>query len=392
MKIGIVSSYFYPWYGGITEHVYYQYRELKKRGHEVRIITPFHGAGMLDSPGDLIKIGKPIPMLLNGSAVKIPLLMNGRSVAEHILSTEQFDILHLHQPLFCILSHAFLRCIRERKRAGLHVPKVVGTFHAYGGGTEKFLVNALRFYFRKFQNDFDHHIAVSSVSRDFIYPLLQANYSIIPNGVDLERFSPVGKRIPYLDDGSFNILFVGRLEPRKGLTALMRCVPLIPQYTDKKFRLIVAGNGMLTNYYKRRLPREAARNVIFTGAISFEDLPSYYRSAHLFCSPASFGESFGIVLIEAMAMGLPIVAGNNEGYRKVIRHGQSGVLVDPRDPDALAATVGTLMNSASLRSTLSKYSLNESKKYGWSGIIDIVESIYLRLFISADREPLSKTA
>jgi phosphatidyl-myo-inositol alpha-mannosyltransferase len=392
MKIGIVSSYFYPWYGGITEHVYYQYRELKRRGHDVRIITPFNGGGMLDSTGDLIRIGKPIPMLLNGSAVKIPLLMNGKSVAEHILSTERFDILHLHQPLFCVLSYAFLRRIRERKRLGLPVPKVVGTFHAYGGRTEKFLINRLKFYFRQFRSDFDHHIAVSGVSRDFIYPVLPADYSIIPNGVDLERFSPKGERIPAFDDDAFNILFVGRLEPRKGLTALMRSVPLIPRYSDKKYRLIVAGNGLLTNYYRRRLPREAARNVIFTGAIPFEDMPSYYRSAQLFCSPASFGESFGIVLIEAMAAGLPIVAGDNEGYRKVIRHGQSGVLVDPRDPNALAATIGTLMNSTSLRSALSEFSLNESKKYGWSGIIDMIENIYLQLFMSANREPLSKMA
>jgi phosphatidyl-myo-inositol alpha-mannosyltransferase len=370
MKIGLVTSYFYPWFGGITEHVYYQYRELKKRGHEVRVITPFDGGDMLDREDDLIRIGRTVPFLVNGSAVKISLLSNGRVLADRILSEENFDIIHLHQPLFCTLGLTFLRTIRRRKRAGRQVPKVVGTFHACGGPAEKLVFDRLRFYYRQFHDSFDYRIAVSVPARDFMTPVLSGEYEIIPNGVDLDRYSPRGEKIWALDDGVFNILFVGRLEPRKGLPALLKSIPLLPAYTDKKFRLIVIGNGLLTNHYRRRIPREAADKIIFTGAVPFDDLPSFFRSAHLFCSPARYGESFGIVLIEAMAAGLPVVAGNNPGYQSVVRNGINGVVVNPRDPRDIARNIGTLMNSEPLRKRISLGGLAESRKYGWPGIID----------------------
>lgn len=380
MKIGIVSSYFYPWYGGISEHVYYQYQELKRRGHQVKVITPFDGRDMLDDDSDLIKIGRPIPLIVNGSAVKIPILPRAREVTERILSQERFDILHLHQPLFCVLGRSFLRSIRERKRRGWENPRVVGTFHACGGNAEKMLLRQLRFHFRQFRNDFDHRIAVSQASLDFILPFLPGSYSIIPNGVDLNRFSRNGSKIPMLDDGVLNILFVGRLEPRKGLTVLLRSMALLPRYTDKKFRLVVVGNGILTKYYKCRVPREAADRVIFTGGIPFDDLPDFYHSSHLFCSPAAFGESFGIVLIEAMAAGLPIVAGDNAGYRTVIHDGVTGVLVNPHDPEDVARRIGELLNSETMRRYLSGNGLKESSKYGWPDIIDKIENIYYSFY------------
>ncbi|NLG15757.1 MAG: glycosyltransferase, partial [Fibrobacter sp.] len=173
------------------------------------------------------------------------------------------------------------------------------------------------------------------------------------------------------------------LEPRKGLTTLLKSIPYISKHTSQKFRLLVVGNGVLTPYYKSRVPREAADKVIFTGEVPFEELPKYYNTAHVFCSPASYGESFGIVLVEAMAAGLPIVAGNNEGYRKIVKHDINGYLVNPEDPQDIALHIGKLLQSEDLRRGFSEINRMESQKYGWSSIIDSIENIYTKITVPA---------
>lgn len=378
MKIGIVSSYFYPWYGGITEHVYYQYKELKKRGHDVKLITPFNGREMLENTDDLIKLGTPVPLLLNGSVVKIPIVAKKKEQIERILTQQKFDILHLHQPLFCLLGLTFLKNIKYRKQKGLPCPVVFGTFHASGGGTEKFIIKMLSPLFKSYRDLFDCRIAVSSASRDFIAPIHPGTYEIIPNGVDVNRFRFTNK-IEHYDDGVMNILFVGRLEPRKGLTNLLKSIPYIQKQTMQPFRLLVVGSGVLTQYYKSRIPREVYGFVKFIGSVSFEELPKYYKTAHVFCSPATYGESFGIVLIEAMASGVPIVAGNNEGYRKVIWHDRNGILVNPQNPSELALTISNLLNSEARRKRLAKQALIDAKKYSWEYIVRIIEKKYLEI-------------
>lgn len=381
MKIGIVSSYFYPWYGGITEHVFYQYKELKKRGYDVKLITPFDGKGILEHRSDLIKIGKPVPFILNGSVVKVPFVTRPLRVMNRILAAHDFDILHLHQPLFCLLGLSVLRCVKDRRSRGLKTPVIIGTFHACGGGTERFFVRRLGFYFKKFESEFHCRIAVSAASRDFVQPILPGEYQIIPNGVDLTRFSSEKQKILRFDDGVKNILFVGRLEPRKGLTTLLQSIPLIKNYTNEQVRLIVVGNGILTRYYRSRIPPEVADRVFFIGEASFDDLPRFYKTADIFCSPATYGESFGIVLIEAMAAGIPIVAGNNEGYRKVIKDGENGLLVDPTDPHQIARAIARLLQSPQLAQKISTQGIEDVRKYSWSSVIDQIELSY-RNFLS----------
>lgn len=376
MKIGIVSSYFYPWYGGITEHVFHQYKELKRRGYDVKLITPFDGKGILEERSDLIKIGKPVPFILNGSIVKVPFITRPVRAMNRILAEHDFDILHLHQPLFCVLGLSVLRCVKERRSKGLKTPGIIGTFHACGGGTERFFVKGLGFYFKKFQSEFYSRIAVSAASRDFVQPILPGEYQIIPNGVDLTRFSSEKKKIVRFNDGVKNILFVGRLEPRKGLTTLLQSIPLIKQYTSEQIRLIVVGNGILTQYYRSRVPAEVNDSIFFIGEVSCEDLPRYYKTADVFCSPATYGESFGIVLIEAMAAGLPIVAGDNEGYRRVIKDGQNGLLVDPTDPQQIARAIARILQSHKLAERISRQGATDVKKYSWSSVIDQIEDSY----------------
>lgn len=375
MKIGIVSPYFYPWYGGITEHVYYQYEELRRRGHEVKVISPFDGGGKIDAE-DVIKLGYPVPLIVNGSVVKIPLVFRRKSKVDRIIEAGEFDIIHMHQPLFCVLGLSFLGCVRARRMKGQSVPMMVGTFHACGGGTERFLIKRCGFFFRRFSREFSALIAVSFASRDFVHPVLPGLYDIIPNGIDVARFSSSKGKIEKFDDGVVNILFVGRLEPRKGLTSLLRSLPLISSYTQSEFRLIVVGNGVLTRYYKNKVPASVQDRVHFVGGVSFDDLPRYYKTADIFCSPATYGESFGIVLVEAMASGVSVVAGNNEGYRKVIRDDVNGVLVDPENIESLARSLASLVDSEEMRKRLSRQGAKDCVQYSWSAIVDRIEKVY----------------
>lgn len=376
MNIAIVTSYFYPWYGGITEHVYHQYIELTGRGHNVKIITPFDGNGKLRNSDDLIQIGKLMTCIVNGSVVKIPLLVKKKKTILKILVRNRFDIVHLHQPLFCSLGLSFLSCILSERRMGRPTPAVVGTFHACGGTLERILISRMRLFFRRFQYSFARKIAVSSSSCTFIQNALPGNYQIIPNGVDVKRFSTEKNKIARYNDGTLNILFVGRLEPRKGVPVLLKSVNLIKEYTSVPFRLIIVGSSLFSRYYRSLIPDNLKSNVVFTGEVSFDELPQYYRTSHIFCSPALYGESFGIVLVEAMAAGLPVVATNNEGYRRVIKDGITGLLVSPQKPHALASAIARLLDSERLRKTLALRGKQDAYQYSWSRIIDKIENVY----------------
>jgi phosphatidylinositol alpha-mannosyltransferase len=376
MNIAIVTSYFYPWYGGITEHVYHQYTELVDRGYNVKIITPFDGSGKLRKSEDLIQIGKLVTCIVNGSVVKIPLLVGKKTVIRKILMTNKFDIVHLHQPLFCSLGLSFLSCILSERKAGRVTPAVVGTFHACGGNLERILISRMQSFFRRFRFSFARKIAVSQSSREFIQKALPGVYQIIPNGVDVKRFSKEKNRISRYNDGTLNILFVGRLEPRKGVPILLKSMDYIRTYTSVPFRMIIVGNSPFSRYYRSLIPNHLKSNVVFTGEVSFDELPQYYRTSHIFCSPALYGESFGIVLVEAMAAGLPVVATNNEGYSKVIRDGITGFLVSPQRPQALAAAIARLLDSEKLRKSFAERGRLEAYRYSWPKIVDKLENVY----------------
>lgn len=239
-----------------------------------------------------------------------------------------------------------------------------------------FFVRRMGFFFKRYRSEFYSRIAVSAASRDFVQPILPGEYEIIPNGVDLNRFAAETEKISRFDDGVKNILFVGRLEPRKGLTTLLQSMPYVKKFTKEQVRLIVVGNGILTNYYRCRVPREVMDSIFFIGEVSCEDLPRFYKTADIFCSPATYGESFGIVLIEAMASGLPIVAGDNEGYRKVIKDGENGLLVDSTDPVQIAAAIAKIIQSPRLASKISSQGIQDVKKYSWASVIDQIELSY----------------
>src|SRR5262249_22041505 len=163
---------------------------------------------------------------------------------------------------------------------------------------------------------------------DFVGEYFPADYRVIPNGIDFERFYQPHPPLEQFADGRPTVLFVGRLEKRKGLRFLLRAWPAIRE-RHPEARLVVVCRGRPLEGYRRFAARQgwSSNDVVFAGYVSSEDLPRYYQSADVFCAPNTGQESFGIVLLEAMAAGAPIVASDIPGYRDVVEHGAQGFLV-----------------------------------------------------------------
>jgi phosphatidylinositol alpha-mannosyltransferase len=251
----------------------------------------------------------------------------------------------------------------------------VGTFHRYGG-------THLPYYYgkpilRRFFNRLDGRIAVSEPALRFISRHFNAKYITIPNGIDLRNFGEHVAPIPDLRDGKLNILFVGRLEKRKGFSYLLRAF-VRAKYEMPNIRLIAV--GPFTEKSKRRyesfVETHQLSDVHFVGYVSKQDLARYYRSCDVFCAPSTGGESFGIILLEAMASGKPIIASDIDGYRAVIDDERDGLLVEPRDDERLAESLIRVLRDTDLRDTLARNGLVTVQQYSWDKIAGRVLDYY----------------
>ena len=379
MKIGIVSPYDWSYPGGVRDHVRHLADQFIAMGHEVVILAPASGVKGKLAEEHVYKMGRTTPVPINGSIARItfnPYL--GRQV-RNILQRERFDVIHLQEPLLPGLSLTVLRFSRALN---------VGTFHAYahpGMTSTPYLAYAsaypfLRPYFRRLSG----HIAVSRAAKNFISYYFPADYRIIPNGVNLDRFDPDNVPLPQFMDGKQNILFVGRFEKRKGAKFLLRAIPSIRErHPDTRF--IFVGDGGLRPGFQRFVERHGWHDVIFTGYASDEDLPRYFASADIFCSPAIGGESMGVVLLEAMAAGKPIVASDIEGYATVVNSNSDGLLVPPRDSEAIAASIGRLLESDTLRRRFIAAGLHKARDYAWPQVAGHILDYYHELLDERNR-------
>lgn len=381
MRIALVSPYDYPYPGGVTEHIKHLSRELRRLGHYVVIIAP--STAEHDSPDDnLVKISDAIwSVPWSGSVARLALSPHVYQRVKHVLTAGRFDIVHVHEPTVPILPLAVLR----------HSQTVnIGTFHAYretvhlGYEYGKALLDP-------FLDRLDGRIAVSKAARDYIAQYFPGDYTIIPNGVDVARFGgPQVTPLETLQDGKLNILFVGRLEQRKGFRYLLQAFPYIKAAVPEA-RLVVVGAYSKEDRapFLRYCRAHRLRDVKFVGYAQASELPRYYRSAHLFVSPATGYESFGIVLLEAMAAGAPVVASNIMGYRSVVTPGLDGVLVPPENPQALAESIVDLLRDQVRRASLSAAGHATAQQYAWPVVARQVADYYqLHLNRPGVREPL----
>ena len=322
MKIGLVSPYVYPLPGGVTQHVRYLYENLRLRGHDVRILTSSHGLQRA-SEGDVIRLGKGFSMPANGSVGTVTLSFRYIAQVRAVLERERFDVLHFHEPFVPFLS---LVILRESQSVN------IATFHAYGGWSPAYEFGSR--VMGGYADRLHGRIAVSAAARHFIDRYFPGDYKVIPNGVDIDRYR---RAVPVArwQDGTANILFVGRFEPRKGVLDLLQAYRILRK-TGCDCRLLLVGGGPQEREARRYIATRRLHGVEFLGRVTDDEKAQLFRTADVYVSPATGRESFGIVLLEAMAAGAPIVASDIHGYKGVVRRDREALLVPPRQPKALA--------------------------------------------------------
>jgi phosphatidylinositol alpha-mannosyltransferase len=367
MKIALVSPYDYPYPGGVTEHITALDKHFRALGHDTRIIAASTtDEDLLDE--HVLKVSAAVsPVPFSGSTARITLSPQVYRRVKKILRDEKFDVVHVHEPTAPVLPLFVLRHSHALN---------VGTFHAYR--ESNVVYEYMRPLLQRVFNRLDGRIFVSEAVRDYITQYFPGDYTIIPNGIDWARFaSPDIQPIEKFNDGRPNILFVGRLEKRKGFRHLIRAYPYIKEAVPDA-RLIVV--GAFSDEEKAPFLRYAhahkLRGVHFIGYVSPQELPRYYRTATVFCAPSTGFESFGIILLEAMAAGLPIVASDIAGYRTVLQDQVEGLLVPPMDDQAIARAIVQLLNDPAQCASMSARGRAKAAQYDWSIIAQRVLAYY----------------
>jgi phosphatidylinositol alpha-mannosyltransferase len=362
MKICLVSPYDYPYPGGVTEQVKGLETHLRRRGHSVTILAP-SSDDTTPPPGNVRRLGDIVELPANGSRARISLSLGISRTVRHILAQEAFDVIHLHEPLMPTIP---LIVLRQSTTCN------VGTFHAYGD--ESMAYAAARPLLRSYFERLHGRIAVSVAARDYVSQYFPGDYTIIPNGIDVERFSAPLPPLARYRDGRPTILFVGRFEEhRKGFRTLLQALPLV-RTVCPDVRLVVVGKGD-PDLFEEWLPAEPGV-VEFAGYVSAAELPRYYQSCTVYCAPSTGQESFGVVLLEAMAAGAPIVASRCAGYAAVMQHGHEGFLFEPRNPEQLAVALVRVLSDAALRATMLAHGRATAARYNWPIVAAQVEAYY----------------
>jgi len=364
MNIAQVSPYDYAYPGGVNTHISHLALQLAKMGHHIKILAPCSNKKALPSTEGIIPLGKTIPWISNGSVARITLSMWLLPKIKPILEEGEFDIMHFHEPLFPSLPWIVLPQSRSVN---------VATFHAYYRRSIGYWYwqPLCTWYYKMIHGK----IAVSEWAKGFVSSYFPGDYNIIPHGVDTERFSSEIAPIEDFCDGKLNILFVSRLEKRKGITYLLKAFKRVREEIPQS-RIIIVGPGN-KDRYQELVNTMNLKDVVFTGGVSHADLPRYYSTADIFCIPATGQESFGIVLLEAMAAGKPIVASNIPGFAGVLTHGAEGLLVTPRDDEALADALLSLLKDQDLRQQMGSNGRGKAERHSWESIAQRTVDFYV---------------
>jgi phosphatidylinositol alpha-mannosyltransferase len=351
MKVGLVCSYAWDKPGGVQAHVRDLAEILIERGHEASVFTPANDEDAL--PDYCVSAGKPIPIPYNGSVARLLLGPVSAGRTRKWLRQNDFDILHVHEPT--APSVTWVSCL-------LTTAPVVATFHMSSSRSralaafEPFVVPALE--------KVRARIAVSEAARRTTVEHLGGDAILIPNGVRVDRFANAAVLAGHPDGRT--LAFVGRIdEPRKGLDVLLAALPLLPEV-----HLLVAGPGEM------ELDPAIADRVSLLGLVDEQTKASVLRSADVFVAPNVGGESFGIILLEAMAAGTPIVASDLDAFRRVLGADHHGGLFPAGDPVTLAAEVRRLLADPLLRETSAREGSEAVASFDWATVVDSIVRVY----------------
>ncbi|HEX7632816.1 MAG TPA: glycosyltransferase family 4 protein [Candidatus Saccharimonadales bacterium] len=333
-KIGLVIDTSLDPTDGVQQYVLSIGDWLSQQGHDVHYL-----AGQTDKRKlpNLHSLSRNITVSFNGNRTTIPLPTSRRKL-RNFIQKEQFDVLHVQTPHHPLMAQRLILAASPQTA-------VVGTFHILPyGALSRIGTRLLGWWLRPSLKRFDKMLAVSPVAAEFEKTSFGLDADVLPNVVDYNLFHNA-KPLPGYADDTLTILFLGRLVPRKGCQLLLEAVALLAQKPDlPKFRVVVCGRGQLESSLKQLVAQHDLQDIVeFTGFVSEENKPRYYASADISVFPSSGGESFGIVLLEAMASGqAALLAGDNPGYRSVLSTNPD-LLFDPKNASQLAKKIETLL-------------------------------------------------
>jgi phosphatidylinositol alpha-mannosyltransferase len=372
MKIGIVSEYYYPTLGGIQEHVYHFAIEAIARGHDVRIITPLVTSipdGQVNGvrPLPQIHVGISVPVYQNGSIARVAIGHRLGRRLQQVFDHEHFDLVHIHSPLTPTLP--ILAVTRSPTTT-------IGTLHTNFNGS--LLLRLFRQKLQAYLDRLDGIIAVSPSAARPIAAHFRADYRVIPNGIDIHQFNPDLPRLKELDDGRFNLLWVGRMEPRNGLDRMIQAFERACQ-RRRDLRLVIVGDGPLRPTYEAMVPTALKPLVHFAGFVN-SGRPEYYASVDALCVPASIS-SFGITLLEGMAASKPIIASDIDGFRDVMTHEKQGLLLDTADPDVFSDAIVRLASDRELAREYGRRGRATALGYAWGDVTERILAFYREVLL-----------
>lgn len=363
MRVALVCPYDLSVPGGVQAHVRDLAEELRRIGDEVLVVAPAEGR----MPDGVRGVGGSVTIPFNAS--RAPIALDPRAARRTVEELRRFrpDVTHVHEPAVPVVSLA----------TSLWGPEpLVGTFHAWSDSDLAY--RTVRPVLRRAAARLDARIAVSRPARDYharALGLPAGSFREIPNGVEVARFADAAPLPELVGSGAPTVLFVGRLEPRKGLEQLVRAFVLL-KARRPTVRLLVVGDGPERDRCQALIPVRLRSDVLFIGRVDADDLPRFYASADVFAAPNLGGESFGIVLVEAMSAGVPVVASSIPGFASLLQDGREGRLVPPQDTRELADALDALLDNASLRAAMAEEGRRTAARYDWAVVAAQVRDVY----------------
>jgi phosphatidylinositol alpha-mannosyltransferase len=368
MRIGLVCPYSINKQGGVLEVVLALKTGLQKRGHTAKIITPLPRGNNVEHPEDIIFFGTSTDFrTISRTTAQVSSTADNEHI-DAMLAEENFDILHFHEPWIPLLSRQLLQRSTSVNIATFHskVPESLAS---------RSFVKAMTPYLRSVMKYLQVYTAVSESGAEYVAGMIDDPITIIPNGIDLKKYGKVATKKELEEDES-TILFIGRLEGRKGVKHLLSAFQLFAQENPNS-KLVIAGDGPAREKLELMAEDLKVPNVSFLGYVSEELKLELLAKADLLCSPALFGESFGIVLLEAMATGTVCVVGNNSGYVDVMQGVGALSLVNPEDTQEFARRLSILLHEKELRTLWQKWAANYVKQFDNPLIVDRYEELYI---------------
>ena len=360
MRIGMVCPYSFDVPGGVQSHVLQLAEVMRSRGQEVSVLAP--SSSHVELPDYVVSGGKAVPIPYNGSVARLRFGPATHRKVKRWLADGDFDVLHLHEPNAPSLSMLALAVAEG---------PIVATFHT--STTKSLTLSVFQGILRPFHEKIVGRIAVSDLARRWQMEALGSDAVEIPNGVDVSCFANAPVLEGYPRPGK-TVLFLGRFdERRKGMDVLLRALPaLVKRFPDVE--VLVVGRGDQDELCEEAGP--LAHHLRFLGQVDDDEKASAMRSADVYCAPNTGGESFGIVLVEAMAAHTAVVASDLDAFRRVLRDGEAGRLVHVADGDALAEALIDVLGDDAQRSRYIKAANEAVRRYDWSVVANQITRVY----------------